>query len=137
MSTNRDRNAALILEVVLCFGLPVCYLVWGLIALPFLVGGIPSGNEFAIWPIFSVCAGCCGVAALVGFFRYYFSEESDGPKRISSILFLGLVGLAGIWSVGTDHFTKFDSISILLHVLPTLSFLHLAVLLVIRHRESQ
>jgi len=119
----------LVVEIVICFALPLYLLFWGVVSFPVWLSVVERGGRYALWNLFDTVAGCVGVVGLVSLIRFCVSYEKKplSPKLIGIAALFGLVAL---WGSASDHFRSFslDPFVVLVAVLPTLCTVHLLVI---------
>jgi hypothetical protein len=124
------QKTLLVVEIVLCFALPIYMLFWGIISIPLWVGVVERGGDYALWHLFDIAAGCAGAAGLVSLLRFLMSNDASRPFRGKVVVVLASLGLLGVWGGVTDHFSilELNGFVVLSAVLPTFCTAHLLVL---------
>ncbi len=118
---------ALVVEVIVCFAMPLYSLLWGLVILWGSLGGALAGSRTGTVDALTTLGGLLGVASLVAVLRYYISTTSRPLNwRLHSVL--GLAGLLSLWTATGAGDIEFNLGYAIFVVAPTLCALHVAAL---------
>jgi len=115
------RKVWLVVEIVLCFGVPIYMLFWGIVSIPLWIGVVERGGDYALWHLLDIAAGCAGLAGVVSLLRFVMSKDVIRIFRKKVVLVLASFGVLAAWSGVTDHFSTFElnGFVVLSAVLPT------------------
>ena len=135
---HRALRALIILEVVLCFALPMYFLFWGIVTLPMWLMGASAGAAYAFVDALAIVAGCLGLWALFRVLRFYLAKSAIGAPNWPRMVILAAFGVASIWVEMTGQFAgfSFDWFSVVSMILPTLCAMHILVLGVLKSRSQ-
>ena len=131
------ENRWLVIEAVLCFGLPAYFLFWGLLFLPVLLAGAARGFGYVIVHTLCTVGGLLGMAALVLTLRYLRNRRDQLPWVF---VVSGMAsGLVSIWTTMTGQFTglSLNWFSVLALAPPTLCSVHFLWLAVQKFRNER
>jgi hypothetical protein len=132
----RQTSKLIVIEAIVCFGLPLYFLAWGLVALVIMLPIAFTGEWFAIFNVMVTLIGALGAFALYFVLRYLVSGKSERFAYSWCPIIFATMALLCLWAVVTDQFREFnlDAALVLFALLPTLASVHL--LWLVRRRPS-
>jgi len=137
---EKERHYLVIVEVAICFAMPVLALVVGLLSIPIWIAVLKYGeppppqtyltNAAAWWSLLSITGGFLGIVGLFSALRFYVSSDLRSEFYKAPTVVLVWCGLFALWAAATDGFTYFATNVLVLFtaVLPTLSAIHVLIL---------
>lgn len=141
MSRHSILALLLIAEVVLCFGIPTYFLLWGLVTFPLWTDAAAARSGLHSWMIFAITVGCLGLGGLFLLLMSLLSSESQEMSKqwivvTSLLLSVGLAALVAFLTTGfRDLRIGFDVAALLFFWAPLGCCLHLVALAIRRSRN--
>ena len=123
----RRTSVLIIVEALVCFGLPLYFLAWGLLSLVFMLPMAFTGEWFAIFNVLLTLSGSLGAFALYHVVRYLVSGKSENFARSRLPIIFAVLALLGLWALETNQFrqVEFGVGVVLFPLAPTLASIHL------------
>jgi hypothetical protein len=134
----RRASVLIIVEAILCFGLPLYFLAWGLVSMVLMLPMALAGEWFAIFNVLITLSGSLGAFALFHVVRFLVTGKSESFARSWLPYIFAVAALLGLWAIATNQARvfEFDIVLVLLVYVPTLASLHLLWLVRRRLRMS-
>ena len=137
---ENEQHDLVIVEVAICFAMPVLGLAVGLLTIPLWIAVLKYGEPpppqrylttaAAWWSLFSITGGFMGIVGLFSALRFYVSSDLRSEFYKAPTVVLVLCGLLALWAAATDGFTYFsmDLLVFFTAVLLTLCAIHVLIL---------
>jgi hypothetical protein len=129
------------LEALVCFALPIWYVVVATVFLPVTIMGMAAGADVATVHVLCTIAGLLGLWALYSTLKYCLSADPAPRPKWSLVIVFGALGLLALWTEMTGFLGIIDEFdlnwfSALMTVPPTICAIHVLMLALRKQRAG-